>query len=233
MGDRFDFAHDRVREVAFAQVQAWRRPRLHRRIAETIEALHADRLPDFWEALADHWERGEAWARAAHYHLSVAERAKRRYAYATAEISCRKAAEAAAKSRRRRAPSGRGRSSCWATSASLRGDLDRANESYEASLAGRDGRDRTGGGSPTSSTGRRPITSRTAPRSPSTSTAAARRRCSSRTRIIYGLEILQPVLEQLCQEFRIVTMDLRGTGRSDPIPGGLHAPPTMPPTSAP
>ena len=38
--------------------------------------------------------------------------------------------------------------------------------------------------------------------------------------LIYGLEILQPVLQQLCQDFRILTMDLRGTGRSDPIPPG-------------
>jgi pimeloyl-ACP methyl ester carboxylesterase len=38
--------------------------------------------------------------------------------------------------------------------------------------------------------------------------------------IIYGLQILQPVLEHLCQEFRIITMDLRGTGRSDPLPVG-------------
>ena len=115
VGERLGFTHERIREVAYAELQPWRRPRLHRRIAETIEALHADRLPDFWEALADHWERGEAWARAAHYHLSVAERAKRRYAYATAEISCRKAAEAAAKSPDA-APSGCGRSSCWAMS---------------------------------------------------------------------------------------------------------------------
>jgi pimeloyl-ACP methyl ester carboxylesterase len=45
--------------------------------------------------------------------------------------------------------------------------------------------------------------------------------------IVYGLEIFQPVLEQLCQEFRIITMDARGTGRSDPLcPGyatGDHA----------
>jgi len=35
--------------------------------------------------------------------------------------------------------------------------------------------------------------------------------------IVYGLEIFQPVLEHLCQEFRVITMDARGTGRSDPL----------------
>ena len=38
--------------------------------------------------------------------------------------------------------------------------------------------------------------------------------------IVYGLEIFQPVLEHLCQEFRIITMDARGTGRSDPLRPG-------------
>ena len=79
-----DVTHDRIREVVYGALLPWHRARLHCRIAETIEALQADRLPDFWEALADHWQRGEAGSRAVHYHLSVAERARRRYAYATA-----------------------------------------------------------------------------------------------------------------------------------------------------
>jgi pimeloyl-ACP methyl ester carboxylesterase len=35
--------------------------------------------------------------------------------------------------------------------------------------------------------------------------------------IAYGLAAIQPVLEQLCQEFRIVTIDARGSGASDPL----------------
>ena len=35
--------------------------------------------------------------------------------------------------------------------------------------------------------------------------------------IVYGLAIFQPILEQLCQEFRIVTVDCRGMGASDPL----------------
>jgi pimeloyl-ACP methyl ester carboxylesterase len=33
----------------------------------------------------------------------------------------------------------------------------------------------------------------------------------------YGLVTWQPILERLCQEFRIITVDMRGTGRSSPI----------------
>ncbi len=41
--------------------------------------------------------------------------------------------------------------------------------------------------------------------------------------VVYGLEVFQPLVERLCQEFRIVTIDPRGTGSSDPLqrPYGL------------
>ncbi|MDQ4061591.1 MAG: alpha/beta hydrolase, partial [Pseudomonadota bacterium] len=35
--------------------------------------------------------------------------------------------------------------------------------------------------------------------------------------IVYGLATFQPILERLCQDFRIITVDCRGAGRSDPI----------------
>jgi class 3 adenylate cyclase/pimeloyl-ACP methyl ester carboxylesterase len=35
--------------------------------------------------------------------------------------------------------------------------------------------------------------------------------------LAYGLAAIQPVLEQFCQEFRVVTIDPRGTGASDPL----------------
>jgi pimeloyl-ACP methyl ester carboxylesterase len=38
--------------------------------------------------------------------------------------------------------------------------------------------------------------------------------------IVYGLATFQPIIEDLCQEFRIITIDLRGTGTSDPLPSG-------------
>ncbi len=35
--------------------------------------------------------------------------------------------------------------------------------------------------------------------------------------IIHGLATFQPILEQLCQEFRVITVDCRGAGRSDDL----------------
>jgi class 3 adenylate cyclase/pimeloyl-ACP methyl ester carboxylesterase len=35
--------------------------------------------------------------------------------------------------------------------------------------------------------------------------------------LAYGLATIQPILEELCQEFRIITIDPRGSGASDPL----------------
>lgn len=224
VGERLGFTHERIREVAYSELQPWRWKRLHRRIADAIEALQADRLPDFWEVLADHCERGEAWTRAVHYHLRVAERAKQRFAYATAEVSCRQAAEAAAKSPDAGAERTRALE-LLGDVVSLRGDLDCANESYEAALkvaTGEPDRRRIG-----NKLHRPRLTSRDGATLAFYEHGNSEETLLLTNPIIYGLEILQPVLEHLCQEFRIITMDLRGSGRSDPIPAryttGDHA----------
>jgi DNA-binding SARP family transcriptional activator/pimeloyl-ACP methyl ester carboxylesterase len=217
MGDRLDFTHHQIREVAYGELPPWRRRRLHRWVAETIEALYVDRLPDFWEALAEHFERGEEWAKAADYYLAVAERARRRYAYTTAERSCQQAAAAAAK-----APEAAGQRTraleLLGDVASLRGDLEGANQHYQGALHLE----------PCEPDQRRLANKLHQPRL--TNRAGARLAFYEHgsgaetlllmNPIVYGLEIFQPVLELLCQEFRIITMDARGTGRSDPLRPG-------------
>src|SRR3954469_23950436 len=37
---------------------------------------------------------------------------------------------------------------------------------------------------------------------------------------VYGLPVFQPLIEELCREFRIITIDPRGTGASDPLSPG-------------
>jgi pimeloyl-ACP methyl ester carboxylesterase len=41
---------------------------------------------------------------------------------------------------------------------------------------------------------------------------------------LYGLAVFQPLIEELCQEFRIITIDPRGAGASDPLTPdyGMH-----------
>ena len=102
--------------------------------------------------------------------------------------------------------------------ASLRGDLDSANESYEAARGAAEAeQDRRRIGNKL----HRP---RTTTRNGATLAyyehGSGEQTLLLTNPLIYGLEILQPVLQQLCQEFHILTMDLRGTGRSDAIPLG-------------
>jgi predicted ATPase len=58
VGERFDFTHDRIREVAYACLLRERRRTLHARIAHSMEALYADRLDEQVERLAHHTARG-------------------------------------------------------------------------------------------------------------------------------------------------------------------------------
>jgi pimeloyl-ACP methyl ester carboxylesterase len=214
MGDRLDFTHHRICEVAYGELSPWRRRRLHCRVAETIEALYVDHLPDFWEALAEHFDQGERWANAARYYLTVAERARRRYAYTTAERSCQQAAAAAAKAPDAGAQRTRALE-LLGDVASLRGDIEEANQHYQAAM-----------GLEPSEPGRRRLanklhrprlTHRDGARLAFYEHGSGAETLLFMNPIVYGLEIFQPVLEHLCQEFRIITMDARGTGRSDAL----------------
>lgn len=224
VGDRLDFSHQRIRDVAYGELPTWRRRPLHCRVAGAIETLYAERLLDFWEALADHFERSEQWAKAADYYLAVAERARRRYAYTTAERSGRQAASAAAKASDACAQHVRA-VELQGDVAGLRGDLEGANEHYQAAIeldSSESGRRRLA-----NKLHRPRLTHRDGARLAFYEHGAGEETLLFMNPIVYGLEIFQPVLEQLCQEFRIITMDARGTGRSDPIHGryatGDHA----------
>jgi DNA-binding SARP family transcriptional activator len=67
IGDRFDFTHDRIREVAFNQISSHRRKALHRRVATAMEQLYADDLELHSAALANHSCEGEVWDKALEY----------------------------------------------------------------------------------------------------------------------------------------------------------------------
>jgi DNA-binding SARP family transcriptional activator len=67
MGDRFDFAHERIRDVALRQLLPLRRKLLHRRVAEAMEALRADELEPYWAALGTHYYEAEVWSQALTY----------------------------------------------------------------------------------------------------------------------------------------------------------------------
>jgi DNA-binding SARP family transcriptional activator/predicted ATPase len=67
VGERFDFTHDRIREVAYGRLLRERQRVLHGRIAESMEALYADQLADQVERLAHHAARGHLGDKAVGY----------------------------------------------------------------------------------------------------------------------------------------------------------------------
>jgi DNA-binding SARP family transcriptional activator len=62
--ERWDFSHDRIREVAYGSIGPARRRLIHRRIAQGMELLFAGRLDDVSASLAVHLDRGGQPARA-------------------------------------------------------------------------------------------------------------------------------------------------------------------------
>jgi DNA-binding SARP family transcriptional activator len=67
VGERFDFTHDRIREVAYGRLLRERQRALHARIANSMETLYADRLAEQVERLAHHAARGELGEKAVRY----------------------------------------------------------------------------------------------------------------------------------------------------------------------
>ena len=67
VGERFDFTHDRIREVAYGNLLRERQRSLHARIVDSIETLYADRLAEQVERLAHHAARGDLGEKAVVY----------------------------------------------------------------------------------------------------------------------------------------------------------------------
>ncbi|HVS85567.1 MAG TPA: AAA family ATPase, partial [Gaiellaceae bacterium] len=91
--DRFRFRHALVQETLYEEASATRRRRLHRRVAEAVEALR----PDDVIALAHHFELGGPddgrMSRAVEYGLAAAWQAYRTRALADAELRFRRVLE--------------------------------------------------------------------------------------------------------------------------------------------
>jgi predicted ATPase/class 3 adenylate cyclase len=73
------FSHALVRATVYDELTGSRRVAIHRRVAEAIEAVHANRLDDHLPALAHHWARAAAPAdetgKALHYAVRAGDEA--------------------------------------------------------------------------------------------------------------------------------------------------------------
>ena len=88
------FKHALTQEVAYGSLLAPRRRELHRRVAEAMEDLFADRLGEFYSILAEHFLRGEAWDKATAYFILAGDAAAGLYAHAEARLHYGKALDA-------------------------------------------------------------------------------------------------------------------------------------------
>lgn len=83
-GERFDFTHDRIREVAYLALLPPHRGALHAAIVAAVEQVFVDRLAEHTEMLAYHAERGTVWDKAARYLRQAGVKAATRLAYGEA-----------------------------------------------------------------------------------------------------------------------------------------------------
>jgi class 3 adenylate cyclase/predicted ATPase len=77
----YTFKHALTHEVAYGSLLQDRRRALHAAIVGTMERLHADRLTEHVEVLAQHAERAELWEQAVRYLRQAGARAVARSAY--------------------------------------------------------------------------------------------------------------------------------------------------------
>jgi hypothetical protein len=82
--DGYDFSHDLLREVAYAEVSPPKRWLFHRRIAQSLELLHADDTDAVAAQLAGQYVRGGRGDRALAYYQRAADVAAHRFAYGEA-----------------------------------------------------------------------------------------------------------------------------------------------------
>jgi class 3 adenylate cyclase/pimeloyl-ACP methyl ester carboxylesterase len=213
----FIFKHAMTHDVAYNSLLSSKRKAIHAKVGKVIEDLYSTRLAEYYDIIARHFERGEVWEKAAEYLLRAAEKAKANYAYRSAITLCRRALEAAGK--RKNLVEEKIRGFVLAGDlASLLGELEQANQNYDQAIE-----------LSTDSVIRRSIQNkRHLPHSIVRDVAkivfyehgGGEETLLVVNPVLYGLSTFQPVLERLCQEFRIITIDPRGTGGSDPIPKG-------------
>jgi tetratricopeptide (TPR) repeat protein len=69
------FKHALTQEVAYNSLLQKKRKEIHGKIGNAIEQIYTDRLEEFFEILAYHFEQGEIWEKALEYALEAAGRA--------------------------------------------------------------------------------------------------------------------------------------------------------------
>jgi predicted ATPase len=76
----YDFSHDKIREIAYADQSSARRRWQHRQVAEALTTLYADQLDAVAEQIAGHYERAGLLEQAVQWYRQAAQTAQDLYA---------------------------------------------------------------------------------------------------------------------------------------------------------
>ena len=87
------FKHALTREVAYNSMLQQRRKEIHEKIGRAIEALYAERLEEFYEILAYHFDQGQVWDKAVKYRVRAGLKARHNYSIQAALDNFKRAKE--------------------------------------------------------------------------------------------------------------------------------------------
>ncbi len=85
IGERFDFTHERVREVVRDRLLTVNRKLLHGQVARALQEVYAENLEPHYAALGLHYGESETWGKAATYLRRAGIQAAARSAHSEAE----------------------------------------------------------------------------------------------------------------------------------------------------
>jgi class 3 adenylate cyclase/pimeloyl-ACP methyl ester carboxylesterase len=213
------FKHALTHDVAYESLLKQRRRALHRRVGEVIEELYSDRLPEFYETLAWHFTQGEVWTKAVDYLLKSTDKARAQFADADASGYAREAVELIDRHGGDRSSKLRALEAIGDLE-SLQGKLEPANEAYDRAVevaADAKTKHRLA-----SKRHQARATTRDGARIAYYEHGTGEPMLVLMHPVFYGIATFQPLVELLSEEYRIVTIDPRGTGRSDPLPPGYR-----------
>ncbi|MCA6113977.1 alpha/beta fold hydrolase [Bradyrhizobium sp. WSM 1738] len=215
----YSFKHALVRDAAYATLLKSSRQQLHARIAQAIEQLRPEIAASQPEIVAHHFIEGGLPDQGAIYLLAAGRLAKARHAAREAVSQLETCLQLTARHRDDAAPIDRHTErECLLMLGDLAGvddDLDRANNYYERAMAlGETDADRDRA---RNCIHRARHTVRDGARLVFYEHGSGEPAIVFVNPIVYGLATFEPILEQLCQEFRVITVDCRGAGRSAPF----------------
>ncbi|MBI2566285.1 MAG: tetratricopeptide repeat protein [Candidatus Schekmanbacteria bacterium] len=84
---RLSFAHDKIREVAYDDIDVAALPVRHRAVAAAVEQVLGTNDPAWFGALAQHWHRGGEEQKARDYYRRAAQMAAEQYAWKEADAA--------------------------------------------------------------------------------------------------------------------------------------------------